>query len=84
MIHKDQAGFILKQSIFDHIRLAKTIIKYTKLTHENGAIVALDQEKAYDKIQHDYLWDALERFNVPQTFIKQSERSTKTHIPGSQ
>lgn len=23
---------------------------------ENGAIVALDQEKAYDKIRHDYLW----------------------------
>ena len=70
MIHEDQAGFIPKRSIFNQIRLAKTIIKYTELTNEDGAIVALDQEKAYDKIRHDYLWSALERFNVPQTFIQ--------------
>jgi ribonuclease HI len=70
MIHKDQAGFIPKRSIYNNIRLAQTIIKYTELTNENGAIVALDQEKAYDKIRHDYLWSALERFNVPQTFIQ--------------
>ena len=37
---------------------------------ENGAIIALDQEKAYDKIRHDYLWKALDAFNIPQTFTK--------------
>ena len=36
----------------------------------DGAIVALDQEKAYDKIKHDYLWAALDKFNLPQTFIR--------------
>jgi len=42
MVHKDQAGFIPKRSIFNHIRLAKTIIKYIELTEENGTIVALN------------------------------------------
>ena len=70
MIHPDQAGFIPKQSIFNHIRLATSIIKYTGLTNEDGAIVAFDQEKAYDKIQHDYLWATLEKFNILQIFIK--------------
>ena len=56
MIHQDQTGFIQKRSIYNNIRLARTIIKYTELTNDNGAIVALDQEKAYDKIRHDYLW----------------------------
>lgn len=55
LIHKDQAGFILKRSIFDHIRLAKAIISYADITEADGAIVALDQEKEYDKIRHDYL-----------------------------
>jgi hypothetical protein len=55
MIHEDQAGFIPKRSIFNHIRLAKAIINYAKITEENGAIIALDQEKAYDHIYHDYL-----------------------------
>jgi Reverse transcriptase (RNA-dependent DNA polymerase) len=70
LIHKDQAGFILKRSIFDHIRLAKAIISYADITEADGAIVALDQEKAYDKIRHDYLWKTLEAFNLSKTFIK--------------
>ena len=30
----------------------------------------MDQEKAYDKIRHDYLWKTLEAFNLPETFTK--------------
>jgi Reverse transcriptase (RNA-dependent DNA polymerase) len=55
MIHKDQAGFIPRRSIFDHIRLTKAITKYSEMTNINGAIIALDQEKAYNKITHPYL-----------------------------
>ena len=33
-------------------------------------IVVLDQEKVYDKIRHDYLWNTLESFNQPKEFIK--------------
>jgi hypothetical protein len=50
LIHPNQAGFIPKRSIFDHIRLASTIINYAEVMEEDRAIVALDQEKAYDKI----------------------------------
>lgn len=70
MVHPDQAGFIPRRSIYNHIRLATTIIKYTELTKEDGVIVALDQEKAYDKIHHDYLWATLKRFNIPEIFIR--------------
>jgi hypothetical protein len=69
LIHTDQAGFIPKRSIFHHIRLANAIIDYAEVTEVDGAIVALDQEKAYDKIRHDYLWDTLHAFNLPNTFI---------------
>ena len=34
----------------------------------DGVIVALDQEKAYDKIRHDYLWDTLNKFDLPDIF----------------
>jgi exonuclease III len=70
LIHSDQAGFIPRRSIFNHIHLAKAIITYAEVTNENGAIVALDQEKAYDRIQHDYLWRILEKFNIPSQFIR--------------
>ena len=68
LIHPDQAGFIPRRSIFDHIRLANAIINYAELTEENGTIVALDQEKAYDKIRHDYLWDTMDTFGLPKPF----------------
>ena len=69
LVHRDQAGFIPKRSIFDHIRLANIIIDYAEVTEMDGAIVALDQEKAYDKIRHEYLWDTLKAFNLPDTFV---------------
>jgi len=70
LVHPDQAGFIPNRSIFDHIRLVKAILNYTEVSEEDGAILALDQEKAYDKIQHDYLWKTLEAFRIPQPFIR--------------
>jgi hypothetical protein len=70
LIHEDQAGFIPKRSIFNHIRLAKAIINYAEIAEENGAIITLDQEKAYDWIHHDYLWKVLEAFQIPAPFIK--------------
>jgi exonuclease III len=70
MIHPDQAGFVPGRSIFDHVRLSKAMIDYAEAHEENGIIVALDQEKAYDRIRHDYLWRTLEAFKVPETMIK--------------
>ena len=70
MIHRDQAGFIPGRSIFDHIRLTRIMTTFAEMTERNGAIVALDQEKAYDKLTHRYLWRTLEAFNMPDLFIK--------------
>lgn len=69
MIHRDQAGFIPGRSIYDHIRLTRVMISYAETMEVNGAIIALDQEKAYDKITHEYLWRTLEAFNLPPCFI---------------
>jgi len=69
IIHPDQAGFIRGRSIFDQIEQAATTINYAKLKGINGAIVALDQEKAYDKITHPYLWKILEKFAFPTEMI---------------
>ena len=69
LIHRDQAGFVPRRSIFNHIRLANAIINYAEIAEDNGSIVLLDQEKAYDKIRHDYLWRILEAFHLPLPFI---------------
>lgn len=70
LIHPDQAGFLPGRQIFDHIKLNKLIIDYAEAEESNGMIVALDQEKAYDKIDHTYLWSVLKRFNFPENLIR--------------
>lgn len=69
IIHPDQAGFIPGRHIFSQIKLAQTVINFAEKEEINGAIVALDQEKAYDKINHTYLWRTLEKLNFPRNFI---------------
>jgi exonuclease III len=69
IIHEDQAGFMPNRSIFDQIKLAKLMIDLSEAEEIEGAIVALDQEKAYDKIAHDYLWATMKHFNLPEHFI---------------
>jgi exonuclease III len=69
IIHEDQAGFMPNRSIFDQIKLAKLMIDLSEAEEIEGAIVALDQEKAYNKIAHDYLWATMRKFNLPKHFI---------------
>ncbi|TFY51276.1 hypothetical protein EVJ58_g10654 [Rhodofomes roseus] len=70
IIHPDQAGFIPGRRITDQTQMCRVMVDYAEATEENGAIIALDQEKAYDKIQHDYLWRVLEKFGLPTAFIR--------------
>ena len=69
LIHENQTGFVPKRSIFDHVQLSKLMIQYAEATEENGVIIALDQEKAYDRIAPDYLWKTLEKFKILDRFI---------------
>ena len=55
IINTDQAGFIKRRSIFDQVKTTKLVINYMSRLSRKGTIMALNQEKAYDKILHPYL-----------------------------
>lgn len=83
IIHENQAGFLPGRSITDQIRLTQMILHYAEATEENGAIIALDQEKAYDKVMHDYLWRVLDKFGLPLSFrntVKSLYESAETIV----
>ena len=69
-VHPNQSGFIPRRSIFDPICLNQSLCAYADYMEENGSIVALDQEKAYDKIDHHYLLETLKEFNLPDPFVE--------------
>ena len=69
LLHKSQAGFIPGRQISEQTQLFKMVLSYAEAAEENGMIVALDQAKAYNKIEYDYLWKTLRAFKIPDSFI---------------
>src|SRR5260370_15063122 len=69
LIHKCQATFVKKHSIHDQINLVTQMTELCEITGQNGAIITLDQEKAYDKIRHNYLWRVLQEMNIPESLV---------------
>src|ERR1700761_3633451 len=65
IIHCSQAGFVPGRQISDQTKLIRLLMQYAEAKGVNGLIVALDQEKAYDKIDHQYLWAVLRAFHLP-------------------
>ncbi len=79
----DEAAFIKNWSIFNQIDLINRMTELCEIMGQNGAIITLDQEKACDKIRHDYLWRVLEKMNIPTnliTTIKSLYTGAKTAI----
>jgi hypothetical protein len=69
LIHEAQAGFVPERQISDHTQLTRMVQEYAEAFGQNSLLVALDQEKAYDKIAHDYLWRVLSKFGIPDRFV---------------
>jgi hypothetical protein len=68
LVHPNQAGFMKGRKIEDQVKLTKFLLNYAEVAEEKGIIVALDQEKAYDRINHNYLLRVLEHMGFPPKF----------------
>ena len=69
IIHEDQTCSIPNRQIFDNIHLLRDSIFYANDTDTPLGIVALDQEKAFDRVHHDYLLQTLHSFGFGSRFI---------------
>ena len=74
VIHSSQAAFIPGRHIESQTQLCRVMMDYCEAVEEDGLLVALDQEKAYDRVRHDYLWRTLARFKVPDSMIVRIRR----------
>lgn len=63
------------------IGTTKLVINYADRFRTPRTIIALDQEKVYDEILYPYLWEALHKFEFPESFIRIAQYPTTTKPP---
>ena len=70
LVHEDQVGFIHKQNSADNIRRFVNIMWAISDQQAPVAAVSLDAEKAFDRVEWEYMFELLEVFGFGRTFIR--------------
>ncbi|MCG8113315.1 MAG: reverse transcriptase family protein, partial [Candidatus Thiodiazotropha taylori] len=83
IIHDDQKGFVQGRNINEANRLLQDVIYYTDQNHIESAIIFLDYEKAFDRVEWQWTLQCLEKFNFGvkfRTWVNMIFKHAKTSI----
>jgi hypothetical protein len=69
IITPEQSYCVPGRSIFDTISLIRDVIWWCNEGHHPLAILSLDQAKAFDRVNHRYLFDIMERMSLGSKYI---------------
>ena len=69
LIHSDQTGFIKNRMSFFNIRRVMNTIHTASTPGAKEILVLLDAEKAFDRVEWDFLFATLRRFGFGERFI---------------
>ena len=70
IINPDQHAFIKGRKISEAIRNVHDMFYYLTTEQKNGFIASVDFQKAFDSIDHDFLYCVLESFGFGPSFIR--------------
>ena len=68
IISTDQTCSIPGRSILSNLRLMRDIIRYARDKSFEGVILSLDQKKAFDRVDHDFLDKVMQKMNIGPYF----------------
>lgn len=70
LIDEAQSGFLKKRHISNNIRLVLDLLDYSYLSTDDGFVLFLDFYKAFDTIEHNFIFKSLEKFGFGNFFCK--------------
>ena len=70
LVHPDQAANIKGRSIQNHNHYIRDIISLAKLRGDNSCILSIDQQKAFDRVSHEWMMKVLKENNFGPYFLK--------------
>ena len=70
IVHQDQTCGVVGRSIFSNLHLIRDTLDMIDKTDETGILVTLDQEKAFDRVDHEFLMRTLAKFGFGPSFCR--------------
>ncbi|KAJ4946632.1 hypothetical protein JOQ06_024295, partial [Pogonophryne albipinna] len=69
VIHRDQTYCVPGRSMVDNVHLIRDVLEVSSSLGINTGLISLDQEKAFDRVVHSFLWKVMEKFGFSAGFI---------------
>ena len=70
LIHHDQSGYIKGRYIGQNSRAIMDIYEYCEKLNLPGVILSLDFQKAFDRLEWNFMFQILEKYNFGHNFIR--------------
>lgn len=69
LVHPDQGYCIPGRTIFDSVHLHRDVLAYASEEGVPLAVLSLDQQGAFDRVNHDYLFHLLRTYKFGESFV---------------
>ncbi|KAK6191805.1 hypothetical protein SNE40_003397 [Patella caerulea] len=70
IVEPDQTCAVMGRSISDNLHLLRSVIDYVDQKDLSVSFICLDQAKAFDRVNHNFLFTALEHYSFGPMFLK--------------
>ncbi|KAJ3582865.1 hypothetical protein NHX12_000161 [Muraenolepis orangiensis] len=69
VIHRDQTYCVPDRLVSDNVFLIRDFLDISSALGLETGVISIDQEKAFDRVEHQYLWKTLEAFGFSPGLI---------------